>query len=108
MNNLFYPQGFIGMSPEDAFVDQICSILPVTEWCFEVNKFAFMAMEDGTVKGTDFQNGRMKDYKSVEEYVIARQGGRCACCGKPIDDIHHIELPNYEDALIRCLKKDNQ
>ena len=25
-----------------------------------------------------------------------------------IDDIHHIELPNYEDALIRCLKKDNQ
>ena len=71
-------------------VDQICSILPVTEWCFEVNKFAFMAMEDGTVRGTDFQNGRMKDYKSVEEYVIARQGGRCACCGKPIDDIHHI------------------
>ena len=71
-------------------IDQICRILPVTGWCFEVNSFAFMAMEDGTVRGIDFQNGRMKGYSSVDEYVIARQDGKCACCGKPINDNHHI------------------
>jgi hypothetical protein len=49
-----------------------------------------MAMEDGTVRGIDFQNGRMKGYSSVDEYVIARQDGKCACCGKPIYDNHHI------------------
>ena len=71
-------------------VDQICKLLPITGWCFEVNRFAFMTMEDGTVRGTDFQNGRLKGYKSVDEFVIARQDGKCACCGKPMDDNHHI------------------
>ena len=71
-------------------VDQVRKLLPVTDWCLEINKFAFMKMEDGTVIGTDFQNGRMKGYSSVDEYVFARQEGRCACCGKPIGDNHHI------------------
>ena len=76
-------------------VDQICRIMPVTDWVFEENKFAFMLMEDGTVRGTDFQNGRMKGYASVEEYVYVLQEGKCACCGKPIYDVHHI-IPRHK------------
>ena len=70
-------------------VDNIRKILPVKGWCLEVNKFAFMQMDDGSVYGTDFQNGKMKGYDSVEEYVFARQNGICPVCGKQIDHYHH-------------------
>lgn len=76
-------------------VRQIASIYPVTDWTIEINRFSFMRMEDGTVRGVDFQNGRMKGYKNVEEYVYALQNGKCACCGKPIYDIHHI-VPRHK------------
>lgn len=39
--------------------------------------------------------------KSHPDSVLRPQNSRM------IDNIHNIELPNYEDALIRCLKKDN-
>lgn len=71
-------------------VKRIMKILPVTHWTLEINRFAFMLMEDGTVSGTDFQNGRMKGYSSVEAYIHAMQGGRCCLCGEEIDHYHHI------------------
>lgn len=71
-------------------IDHIREILPVKSWCLEMNKFAFMQMEDGSVQGVDFQNGRMKGYDSVEEFVYARQNGVCPICGKPIDHYHHV------------------
>ena len=73
----------------------IRSMLPVKEWTLEANRFAFMRMEDGTVQGIDFQNGRTKGYGSVEEYVYAMQDGKCACCGKPIYDCHHV-IPRHK------------
>lgn len=76
-------------------VKKICSILPVTDWTLEINRFAFMKMDDGTVKGIDFQNGRLKNYDSVKDYIYAMQNGRCACCGRPIEHYHHI-VPRSE------------
>lgn len=32
----------------------------------------------------------MKGYKSVKDYVRARQGGKCIICGKPIEHFHHV------------------
>lgn len=49
-----------------------------------------MQLEDGTCYGNDFQNGRLKGYASVEEYVSARQSGKCECCGKSIAHFHHL------------------
>ena len=72
-------------------VDQIRKILPVKKWCLEANRFAFMQMEDGTVEGVDFQNGRLKGYASADEFVFERQNGKCFCCGKPIEHYHHIK-----------------
>ena len=74
-------------------VKKICSILPVSDWTLEVNRFAFMQLEDGSVKGVDFQNGRMKGYRSVDDYIYAMQDGKCALCGKPLGSgwhNHHI------------------
>ena len=76
-------------------VKKICSILPVTDWTLEINRFAFMKMDDGTVRGVDFRNGRLKNYDSVKDYIYAMQNGRCACCGRPIEHYHHI-VPRSE------------
>ncbi|MEG1924158.1 MAG: RRXRR domain-containing protein [Ruthenibacterium sp.] len=72
-------------------VKKLCSILPISDVCVEYNRFAFMKMDDGTIKGLDFQNGRMKGYKSVNEYAYALQDGKCAICGAPIEHYHHLE-----------------
>ena len=71
-------------------IHKIRKILPVTGWTMEYNRFAFMLMEDGTIRGVDFQNGRLKGYSSKEEYVNDLQGGRCACCNHVIEHYHHI------------------
>ena len=76
-------------------IKNILKILPVTDWTLETNQFAFMKLEGGSVYGLDYQNGRMKGYGSVEEYVYARQDGKCMCCGKPVRHYHHI-LPRHE------------
>lgn len=71
-------------------VSRIQKILPVTEWSIELNKFAFMQLEDGSCIGTDFQNGRLKGYPSIKAYIANRQDGKCAVCGGPIEHLHHI------------------
>ena len=74
---------------------RICGILPVTYWTFEINRFAFMKMDDGSIKGADFQNGRMKGFENVESYIYNLQSGKCACCGGLIEHYHHI-VPRHE------------
>lgn len=49
-----------------------------------------MQMEDGSVHGIDFQNGRMKGHPSLEDYILAEQDGICPLCGKPRQHYHHI------------------
>lgn len=76
-------------------VKKIMKILPVSDWTEEVNRFAFMKMDDETVCGSDFQNGRMKGYRSVKDFVYARQEGKCPFCGGSIEQYHHI-VPRSE------------
>lgn len=78
-----------------SMVKQVCKILPVTDWSLEYNKFAFMILEDGTVRGFDFQNGRMKGFSSVNDYVYHLQEGLCVLCGSSIEHYHHI-VPRHK------------
>lgn len=71
-------------------IRRIRKILPVDNWALEVNRFAFMLMEDGTVRGVDYQNGRLKGFASVNDYIGSLQKGKCACCGNKIRHYHHI------------------
>ena len=73
-----------------SLIRHICSFLPITDWSIEYNKFAFMKMEDGTIKGTDYQNGRLKTYKNVNDYIWHLQDGKCAVCNGKIEHYHHI------------------
>jgi hypothetical protein len=54
-----------------------------------------MQLEDGSVRGWDFQNGRLKGYTCKEDYIYALQDGVCVCCGAPIEHYHHIR-PRHE------------
>ena len=75
-------------------IKHINKFMPIKSWTMEYNKFAFMQLDDGSVQGVDFQNGTLKGYASVEDYIFAMQGGCCALCGKSMDKnnyhCHHI------------------
>ena len=72
-------------------VVRIRAFLPVDTWTLETNRFAFMKLDDGSVVGTDFQNGKLRGYKDEDDYIFHLQDGKCLCCGKEeIDHYHHI------------------
>lgn len=72
-------------------VRKIGRILPLTDAALEVNRFAFMQMEDPSVTGIDFQNGSLKGYDDLHACIRELQHGRCLLCGKPITQYHHIQ-----------------
>ena len=76
-------------------VDKVCKLLPVKDWTIELNKFSFMQLEDGSIQGVDYQNGRLKGFKDAYAYVDYQQNGICAFCKKPIAEHHHI-IPKCE------------
>ena len=78
-------------------VDYLCKLYPITSWCFEWNKFAFMKLDDGSIFGLDYQNGKMKGFDSIEDYVYARQEGQCFMpgCQNKIEHCHHV-VPKHE------------
>lgn len=71
-------------------VTLISKILPVAEVSAEINRFAFMKLDDPAICGTAYQRGPMHGFSSVREAIETIQGGRCLLCGKPIRDLHHI------------------
>ena len=73
-------------------VRQLMRLIPITNCCFEWNKFAFMQMEDGTIQGVDFQNGRMRGFANMHDYVSNLQNGVCYMlgCQEPIAEYHHV------------------
>ena len=96
-NNRRRPAGWITPTVRQLIqtpVNMVCrirKILPVDTWTLEINRFAFMKLDDGSVIGTDFQNGKLRGYKDENDYVFHLQRGRCLCCGKEgIDHYHHI------------------
>lgn len=64
--------------------------LPVTDIALEVNKFAFMLLEDPSVSGIDFQNGPLKGFPSLHDAVNYLQHGKCLLCNDKIEQYHHI------------------
>lgn len=56
------------------------SILPVTDWAIELNKFDFQKMENPDIQGVQYQNGPQKGYFDMREYVLERDGYACVLC----------------------------
>lgn len=71
-------------------VHKIQKYLPITDVAIEVNRFAFMLLEDPSITGIDFQSGPLKGFDNVNAAVSDMQHGKCLLCGKPINQYHHI------------------
>ena len=52
-------------------IKQIIKFMPIKSWTIEYNKFAFTQLDDGSVQGVDHQNGKLKNYASVKDYIFA-------------------------------------
>lgn len=96
-------------------VHRIQGFLPVTDVALEVNRFAFMQLEDPYITGVDFQNGPLKGYDDRKAAVYDQQDGQCLLCNKkPIEHYHHIvpvakrgsdTLANIAGLCCRCHEK---
>ena len=56
----------------------------------EVNRFAFMQLEDPAICGMDFQTGPLKGYDDRDAAVYDLQDGKCLMCKHEITQYHHI------------------
>lgn len=73
-----------------SLVDKICGFLPITDVVLEVNKFAFMAMNNPNIQRWEYQKGPLHGYGSVETAVYAQQEGHCIFCEQAIANYHHV------------------
>lgn len=71
-------------------VRMIMKCLPVTHIVLEINRFAFMALDNPDIQKWQYQKGPLAGYGSVNDAVDAMQEGHCLFCGKPISQHHHI------------------
>ena len=81
-------------------VKSVRKILPVSHINIEVASFdtqLIQALNEGrsAPEGTNYQHGEQLGFWNVREYVLCRDGHKCACChGKSKDailNVHHIE-----------------
>ena len=86
------------------------AILPITDVSIELNKFAFMELEDPEATGLDFQNGPLKGFLDIREALYQLQGGKCLLCGKKhkpeeLHNHHIVPKEQYGSDTIgnRCL-----
>ena len=72
-------------------VKRIRKILPVTDIVLELNRFAFMALDNPGIKRWEYQKGPLYQKGSVEQAVYEQQNGVCLLCGKhEIEEYHHM------------------
>ena len=69
---------------------KVSRVLPITDIAFEVNRFAFVQMENPEASGVDFQNGPLKGFHDVKEAIRIQQDGKCLMCKAEIEHFHHI------------------
>lgn len=71
-------------------VHKMQKFLPITDVALEVNRFAFLLLEDPSISGVDFQNGSLKGFDNRDAAVYDLQDGKCLLCRKEIEHYHHI------------------
>ena len=71
-------------------VQKLQKFLPITDVVLEVNRFAFMAMDNPHIQRWQYQHGPLFGNGNVEDAVYAAQDGHCLFCEKGIDHYHHV------------------
>ena len=71
-------------------VRKIWKFLPITDIVLEINKFAFMEMDNSHTQKWQYQKGPLYGKGSVHDAVYEQQEGHCIFCAAQIDHYHHI------------------
>lgn len=77
-------------------VKKIQKFLPISDVVLEVNKFAFMQLDDPDIKKWQYQQGSLYQKGSLENAVSEMQEYHCLFCKKPIDHYHHV-MPQHKN-----------
>jgi len=96
-------------------VNFVKSLLPISKTIVEANNFDIQKINNPNIEGIDYQNGVMKDFYNVREYVLYRDNHQCRSCRKINTklEVHHIESrktgsnrsENLVTLCIKCHKK---
>jgi len=76
------------MQSHQNFIKHIAGFLPISKVYVEYNDFDIAKINDSTIAGLQYQNGRMKGASNVVQYVLARDKHTCQRCKKG----HGVEL----------------
>ena len=72
-------------------IEDICSILPISEIVVETASFDIQRIKDENIEGKRYQKGEQLGYANVKAYVKARDGFTCWNCGTHDNlRVHHI------------------
>ena len=71
-------------------ITKLQKFLPITDVVLEVNRFAFIAMDNPDIQKWQYQRGPLYDQGSVKDAVFALQEGKCLFCKSGIDHYHHV------------------
>lgn len=90
------PEGWITPSARQVIqitmneIRQTARILPVNHINLERVSFDFQKLENQDIRRWEYGKGALYGYKTYKDYIWDEQHGKCACCGKPITQYHHI------------------
>jgi len=92
-------------------VNFVKSLLPITKTIVEANNFDIQKIKNPNIEGTEYQNGNLKDFYNVREYVLYRDNHQCRSCRKINTklEVHHIESRKTgsnrpENLVALCIK----
>lgn len=94
--NRKHPEGWITPSARQIIqltmneIKQTAKILPVTHISLERVAFDFQKLENRDIRRWEYGKGPLYGYKTYKDCIWDEQNGKCACCGKPITQYHHI------------------
>lgn len=71
-------------------VKKIQKFLPISDVVLEVNKFAFMQLDNPNIQKWQYQQGPLYQKESLENAVSDMQEHHCLFCAKPIAHYHHV------------------
>ena len=96
-NNRRRPEGWLTPTARQLLqahlrlVEEVCRILPVTRFAVELNRFAFMAMDNPNILRWQYQKGPLHGYSGIRQALEDIQGGTCLLCrSRGIEYDHHI------------------
>ena len=101
-NNRTRPEGWLTPTANQLlqthinFVKKIQKFLPISDVVLEVNKFAFMQLDNPNTQKWQYQQGPLYQKESLEEAVSEMQERHCLFCKKSIDHYHHV-VPQHKN-----------